>query len=68
MKSGAIQYDGSSPPGYSLYQLQCTTDGLPASSPFTSELVGDMPTTFGSDLIANMTLFTLDRIFADQFE
>ena len=54
---GTTQYDGSSPPSYSLYQLQCTTSGLPASDPFTSALVGDMPTTFANDLIANMTLF-----------
>ncbi len=54
---GTTQYDGSSPPGYALYRLQCTAAGLPASSPFTSEFVGDMPTTFENDLIANMTLF-----------
>ena len=54
---GTTQYDGSSPPGYSLYELQATTAGLPASSPFASELVGNMPTTFESNLIANMTLF-----------
>lgn len=55
---GTTEYDGSSPPSYSLYQLQCTTNGLPESSPFPSEFVGDMPTTFNSNLIANMTLFT----------
>lgn len=54
---GTTQYDASSPPSYSLYRLQCTTAGLPASSPFASELVGDMPTTFEDDSIANMTLF-----------
>ena len=54
---GTTQYDGSSPPGYSLYELQCTTAGLPAASPFTSELVGNMPTTFANNLIANMALF-----------
>ncbi len=55
---GTTQYDGSSPPSYSLYQLQCTSAGLPASNPFPSELVGNMPTTFESNAIANMTLFT----------
>ena len=55
---GTTQLSGSSPPGYSLYKLQPTTGGLPASDPFPSELVGDMPTTFGNDLIANLTLFT----------
>ena len=54
---GTTQYDGSSPPGYSLYRLQATSAGLPASTPFPSELVGEMPTTFDDDLIANMTLF-----------
>lgn len=54
---GTTQYGASSPPSYSLYHLQCTTAGLPASSPFTSELVGNMPTTVESNLIANMTLF-----------
>jgi hypothetical protein len=54
---GTTQYDGSSPPSYSLYKLQSTTAGLPASSPFISELVGNMPTTFENDLIANMALF-----------
>lgn len=54
---GTTQYAGSSPPGYSLYRLQCTSAGAPASSPFASELVGNMPTTFADDLIANMTLF-----------
>jgi hypothetical protein len=56
---GTTQYDGSSPPSYSLYQLQCTTAGLPASSPFTSALVGNMATTFENNSIANMTLFAL---------
>lgn len=55
---GITEYDGSSPPGYSLYQLQCTANGLPASDPFTSELVGNMPMTFETNLITNMTLFT----------
>jgi hypothetical protein len=54
---GTTQYSASSPPSYSLYRLQVTSGGLPASSPFLSELVGEMPTTFGNDLIANMTLF-----------
>lgn len=31
---GVTQIDASSPPGISLYQLQCTTNGLPASDPF----------------------------------
>jgi hypothetical protein len=44
--AGTTQYDGSSLPGYSSYQLQFTTAGLPASRPFTSELVGNMPTSF----------------------
>jgi hypothetical protein len=69
---GTTQYDGSSPPSYSLYRLQCTTGGLPASSPFASELVGNMPTTFESNVIANTTLFAsgmvpADRLFADGF-
>jgi hypothetical protein len=55
---GTTQYNGSSPPSYSLYRLQCTTNGLPASNPFPSQLVGSMPTTFENNLIANMTLFT----------
>jgi hypothetical protein len=54
---GTTQYGGSSPAGYSLYRLLCTTAGLPAASPFASEFVGDMPTTFGNDLIVNATLF-----------
>src|SRR6185369_59194 len=55
---GTTQYNGSSPPSYSLYQLQCTTDGFPASDPFQSEFVGNMPTSFEENLIVNMTLFT----------
>lgn len=55
---GTTQYDGSSPPSYSLYQLQATTGGLPSSDPFLSEFVGDMPTTFEENLISNVTLFT----------
>jgi len=55
---GTTQLTGSSPPSYSLYKLQPTTAGLPAADPFTSEFVGDMPTTFGTNLIANATLFT----------
>jgi hypothetical protein len=54
---GTTQVAASSLPSYSLYKLQCTTAGLPASSPFPSELVGDMPTTFESNLITNITLF-----------
>jgi len=54
---GTTQYSGSSPPGYSLYRLQPTTAGLPAASPFTSALVGEMPTTFQDNLIANAALF-----------
>ncbi len=65
---GTTQYAGSSPPGYSLYQLQCTTAGLPASNPFTSGLVGSLPTTFESNLIVNMTLFFSDTIFKNGFE
>jgi hypothetical protein len=65
---GTTQYDGSSPPGYSLYTLQCTTAGLPASNPFTSELVGNMPTTFESSLIVNATLFFSDTIFQNGFQ
>jgi hypothetical protein len=55
---GTTEYSGSSPPSYSLYKLQCTTAGIPATDPFPSEFVGDMPTTFGDNLITNMTLFT----------
>jgi hypothetical protein len=67
---GTTQYAGSSSPSYSLYRLQCTTAGLPASSPFLSELVGTMPTTFGDALIVNMTLFasSSDRTFGSGFE
>lgn len=54
---GTTEYDGSSPQSYSLYKLQCTSGGLPASDPFTSELIGNMPTTFNDDFIANMTVF-----------
>jgi hypothetical protein len=54
---GTTQYGASSPPSYSLYKLQCTTAGLPASSPFTSALVGNMPTTFAGGSIANITPF-----------
>ena len=57
-RMGTTQYSGSSPPNYSLYRLQCTTNGLPASDPFQSELIGNMPTTFENNFIANMTLFT----------
>ena len=55
---GTTQFAASSLPSYSLYKLQCTTSGLPASSPFPSELVGTMPTTFETNFIANITLFT----------
>ena len=55
---GTTQLNASSPPSLSLYKLQPTTGGLPASSPFLSELIGDMPTTFEDDSIANITLFT----------
>jgi len=55
---GTTQIDASSPPSYSLYELQCTTAGAPASSPFLSELIGNMPTTFDGNAIANLTLFT----------
>jgi hypothetical protein len=70
---GTTQYGASSPPGYSLYRLQCTTGGLPASNPFASELIGAMPSLFEGNLIANMTLFAAvgtpsDRIFADGFD
>ena len=54
---GTTQLSASVPPGHSLYRLQCTTAGLPASDPFTSEWVGDMPTAIANDTIANMTLF-----------
>jgi hypothetical protein len=56
---GTTQYSASSPQSYSLYKLQCTTAGFPAANPFTSEFVGDMPTTLGNDLIVNATLFAL---------
>jgi hypothetical protein len=55
---GTTQIDASSPPSYSLYKLECTTDGAPASSPFLSALIGNMPTTFDGNTIANLTLFT----------
>ncbi len=55
---GTTQFASSSLPSYSLYKLQSTTGGLPASSPFPSELVGNMPTTFENNFIANITLFT----------
>lgn len=54
---GTTQYSASSPPGYSLYRLQPTSAGSPASSPFASALVGNMPTTFANNPIANVTLF-----------
>jgi hypothetical protein len=55
---GVTQYNSSSPPGYSMYRLVCVVNDLPASDPFISELVGDMPDTFDSNFIVNMTLFT----------
>ena len=55
---GTTQFVGSSPPSYSLYQLHCTTNGLPASSPFLSAFVGDMPTSFNDNLIENLTLYS----------
>lgn len=55
---GVTQTDASSPPSCALYRLQCTTGGLPASNPFLSEHVGDMPITFNSESIVNMALFT----------
>lgn len=55
---GVTEYSGSSPPSYELYKLQCTINELPATDPFTSELIGNMSTTFGENLITNMTLFT----------
>ncbi len=55
---GTTQFAASSLPSYSLYKLQCTVGGLPASDPFPSELVGTMPTTFENNFIANITLFT----------
>src|SRR6476620_453647 len=55
---GTTQIDASSPPSYSLYKLECTTAGAPASNPFLSELIGNMPTTFDGNAIANLTLFT----------
>lgn len=70
---GTTQYRASSPPSYSLYRLRCTDGALPVASPFPSELIGEMPSTFESNPIANVTLFTAalppsDRIFADGFE
>ncbi len=55
---GTTQFAASSLPSYSLYKLQSTTGGVPASSPFPSELVGSMPTTFEDDTIVNISLFT----------
>jgi len=54
---GTTQLGASSPGSYSLYRLQPTTAGLPASDPFPSAFVGDMPTTFQTNAIANATLF-----------
>lgn len=54
---GTTQYDGSTPPSYALYKLQCTQNGIPASDPFLVEFIGNMPTTFEDNLISNMTLF-----------
>jgi hypothetical protein len=70
---GTTQFSASSPQGYSLYRLQCTTAGLPAASPFTSELIGAMPDTFQGNAIVNMALFSAlappsDFIFANGFE
>lgn len=57
---GTTQYNASSPPSNSLYQLHCTTNGLPAHDQFSSELIGNMPNYFENenDLIINITLFT----------
>ncbi len=56
---GTTQIDASSPPGLALYRLQPTSAGLPASSPFASQAVGDLPTTFQGNAIANVTLFAV---------
>ena len=70
---GTTQYGASTPQSYSLYRLQCTTAGVPAASPFTSELVGTMPLIFEANVIVNMALFASvappsDNIFADGFD
>lgn len=55
---GSSQMDASDPPGLSLYQLQCTQNGLPGSDSFPVAFIGDMPTTYENNSITNITLFT----------
>ena len=54
---GTTQYNASSPSSYSLYQLHCTTNGMPASDFFLSQFVGLMPAIFEESSVANITLF-----------